>query len=284
MIMKARIFSSVAVIWAIFVGMGCAVADPMPPVLDQTIGVVWDSTQGFTGIRNESGVSSTQRTIDPVVGEIYHMTYSGDGQNEFGGGIDDRSMNSVIADARQLNVRYLIKFGTSQGQPEWSEVNRTVMGNVWGYELKAFDIHNGNTSERIIMMVKPASGPNDHSIYAGTLEIRIDGRSGEVQVEPPAGSDGMNTIFDSSGVWYYCEVQISEDGSVRYWFAPYDGSGTEYSLASPQVELRNAHTFDFDWLRTSHFNFGYRNHAIDGTRTIDARLSISTSFIGPLSN
>lgn len=264
----------------------CALAQSMPPVIGEQavsgeqVDALWDSTQGFSAVRNEPGVSSTTIISDPVIGPAHRMTFSGDGQNYFGGYLNNSSVRNAIADAGQLNVRYLIKFGTERGQAEWAAANRTVMGNVWGPELKAFDFHNGNTSQRIIMMIRNAYGSAGNIYTAGQLVLRIDGTQGEREVYVPEVG-GYRTIFGESGTWYYLEIQIRDDGSVRHWFSPYNGSGTEYSQGSPSVVSLNSHSYNFDWLRSSNFDFGYRNHAVDGTRTIDVRLTISTSFIGP---
>ena len=82
-------YSSSAIVAMTFALLAsCALAQSMPPVIGEQADALWDSTQGFTAIRNQPGVSSTSIISDPVVGPAHRMTYTGDGQNSFGGYLD----------------------------------------------------------------------------------------------------------------------------------------------------------------------------------------------------
>ena len=120
------------------------------------------------------------------------------------------------------------------------------------------------------------------SVNGAAVSAAGDGTAGETQTDFPVDAQDWSWAWGGSNQWWYVEVQINDDGSINWWRAPYDGTNTEFFATSPTGVSVAAHTYNWDWIRTCGFDFGYRNHAAaDGINTVYARLSISNAFIWP---
>lgn len=208
-------------------------------------------------------------------GNLIEMTMIGAGQqpahpptlNDAGRG--GSILDAMSAGTGDFYFRLLMKYSLSDSYDHWNE---GTPASGFGWEYKFFDIGDEMAGGRVIIKHK-SWGDESH----GHIFTTINGSSGEAN---KAWGENLGQMFVSNTL-YYILIGILANGTLLGWYAPYDGTNTEYSEGSPDLTLTNHHTWTPSTAVDRTFDF-FRNHtAHDSGEVIRFHLAMNDSFIGP---
>lgn len=244
---------------------------------------------GFDGLASDPG-QSTSAVADPTFGTVVRMqSIDGFEQHSFGGHVTLDL--SPCAESGAIHFRYLVKYGDTDGEDWWS--------GDWadgGFEFKAWDLRPQDVLGRRVILAhrRGQVDGNTSPDGRGTLHAWIRWEEAQTELTPDIDTGQVvvknwthNNQFIPANVWTWIEVSMTADGALTYWWAPYDGTGTEYSQASPQATSAGVHDYNFSWFADDIvLDYGYKNHDPHAERNWyygPGGLVVHCGFVGPIS-